>query len=158
MELRYLTPLTAAEQRAHGIEAPQPHAVADRVRFAELDTLAHVNNKAYLTWFESLRIDYMDRFCMPFFEGGPRPRTLVRNLELQFLREMLAGESYIATARVTAFRNSSFTMDQQLWSGDLRARMSVVMVLRSADGQRPVPLPDPLRAELTHRDGATDER
>lgn len=157
MSLRYHTPLSPAEQIAFGIAAPQPLALADRVRFAELDTLNHVNNKAYMEWFETLRVAYHDRLCAPFYAGLPRPRTVLRHATIRYVREMVAGEDYVATARVTAFRNASYSMEQQLWSGDLRATLSGVMVTLVPDGSGRQPLPADLRREFVARDGATDE-
>lgn len=156
MELRYHTPLSPEEQRAFGLDTPQTLAMADRVRFAELDSQNHVNNKAYLSWFEAVRVSYFDRFCLGHF-NGVRPRILLHSVHLRYVREMLRDEDYVATARVAAFRQTSFTMDQQLWSGDLRARMSAVVVLGTPDGDGRVALPDPLRAQFVEMDRALDE-
>ncbi|KHA52331.1 hypothetical protein [Sulfitobacter geojensis] len=48
MTLTYHTPLSPAQQVVAGIDPVQPLAMADRVRFSELDILNHVNNKVYL--------------------------------------------------------------------------------------------------------------
>ncbi|MFC3614872.1 acyl-CoA thioesterase [Lutimaribacter marinistellae] len=157
MTLRFLTPLTAAEQQAAGLAAPQPLAIADRVRYSELDPLDHVNNKAYLGWFESLRVAYFDAFLGPYFTTQPGPRPVIRSAEIQYIREMVAAEPYIATARVTSFRQSSFVMEQQLWSGDLRATLRAVMVVLADDGSGKLTLPDSLRHALVERDGARAE-
>ena len=73
MTLRYHTPLTPAEQIAFGLKTPRPLAMADKVRFAELDILNHVNNKSYMGWFESLRVAHFDHFCAPLFRNLPSP-------------------------------------------------------------------------------------
>ena len=72
MSMRYHTPLTAEEQLAAGLPAPRTLALADRVRYAELDPLNHVNNKSYFTWFETLRVEYGLRCVLPFFDVVPR--------------------------------------------------------------------------------------
>lgn len=156
MTLRYHTPLTPDEQRAHGLTDPQTLALADRVRFAELDNQNHVNNKAYMTWFETLRIAYNDAVLVPHF-GGDRPRFMLHSVSLRYHQEMLRNEDYICTARVTAFRTTSYSMDQQIWSGGtLRARMGAVMVLALPDGSR-YTLPDSLIRQFL-AEGATDQR
>ncbi|MCB1365664.1 MAG: acyl-CoA thioesterase [Rhodobacteraceae bacterium] len=154
MELQFHTPLSAARQTAFGLAEPQPLAIADKVRFAELDMLKHVNNKAYMEWFETLRVAYFDRFCAPCLDGLPEPRTVLRNADIRYLREMVMGETYIATARVSAFRTSSYTMVQQLWSGDLRATLTGVMVMLRPDGSGRYPLPERLRRHFIDHDGA----
>ena len=58
MTLKYHQPLTQAEQVALGITSPAPLAMADQVRFSELDVLNHVNNAVYMQWFERVRVKY----------------------------------------------------------------------------------------------------
>lgn len=155
MDLRFHTPLTADEQLAHGLQIPQPLALADRVRYAELDILNHVNNKSYMTWFETLRVEYFNRLCMPLLDpNAVLPRLVLRNADVRFLREMVENEDYIATARVSAFRRTSYTMEQQLWCGDLRATLSGVMVCLDPNGPGRYPLPNALRDVFLTRDGA----
>ena len=156
MTLLYLTPIDAETQLAQGIDRPCPVAIADKVRFSELDLLNHVNNKAYLGWFESTRVTYFDTHCARHFSGGPMPRTVMRNSNVHYLKEMLLGESYISTARVLSFRNTSYVMEQQIWSGDLRTRLEAVMVPRTADGSAGQPIPDSLKRQFLDLDGATD--
>ncbi len=154
MTLRYHTPLTPDEQTAFGLVAPQPLALADRVRFAELDVLNHVNNKSYMGWFETLRVAHFEQVCAQFYRNLPQPRTVLRNADMRFLKEMVMGEDYIATAHITSYRNTSYTIEQQLWSRDLRATLTGVMVMLYPDGSGRYPLPAALRAHLTKTEGA----
>lgn len=155
MTLRYHTPLTPDEQRAAGLTAPRVLAMADRVRYGELDTLNHVNNKAYFGWFETLRVEYSNRFCQSFYDTPPR--LVLRSAEVRFLRELVAGEDYIATAHVTGFRRTSYMMEQQIWSGDLRATLHCIMVALSPDGTARLPLPADLTDAFRTRDRATPD-
>ncbi len=157
MSLRYHTPLSPEEQIACGLPTPQPMAIADRVRYAELDVLNHVNNKAYMGWFETLRVAHFHQVCAPFFRGLPAPRTVLRSADMQFLKEMLMGEDYVATARVIRFRQTSFTVEQQLWSGDLRATLTGVMVMLYPDGSGRYPLPEALRRYFVQTEAAVPE-
>lgn len=157
MTLRYHSPLSPEEQIGFGLTTPQPAALADRVRYAELDVLNHVNNKSYMGWFETLRVAYFDMFCARYYAGQPRPRTVLRNADMQFIKEMVMGEDYVATARVTAYRNTSYTVHQELWAGDLRATLTGVMVMLYPDGSGRWPLPDGLRRHFTEHDGAVAE-
>ncbi|GAB5431883.1 MAG: hypothetical protein EpisKO_12530 [Epibacterium sp.] len=154
MEPRFLTPLTAEEQRAYGLSNPAPMAMADRVRFSEIDILQHVNNKAYLDWFEALRVNYYNSHFRHHF-NGEEPRHVVRNADIHYLREMVLGETYITTARVLSFRRTSYVLEQQIWSGDLRASMVGVMVFRTADGSAGYPIPESLTQQFIDLDGAT---
>lgn len=157
MEIPYLTPLTDAEQLAFGLDTPQPMAIANRVRYSELDVLNHVNNKAYVDWFETLRTEHYFRLCAPYYQGLAEPRTVLRNANIHYMREMLAGQDYVATSRVSAFRNTSYTVDQQVWSNGLCTRMTGVMVMLHPDGSGRYPLPEPLKQYLRDAEGATEE-
>lgn len=159
MKTSYLTPLGPDAQLALGLEAAQPMAIADVVRHTEIDSLNHVNNRAYLDWAERLRVAYFDHLVWPVLGDVARPRTVVHSMTVRFLEETLPGAEYVATARIAAFRNSSYTMDQQIWSGgSLRARIEVVMVLLAPEGPGRVNIPDALRDVLIKRDGARDDR
>ncbi|WP_158964423.1 acyl-CoA thioesterase [Chachezhania sediminis] len=154
MDIRYNTPLTAEEQLAFGLAAPQPLAMADKVRFAELDPQNHANNKAYVEWFETLRVEYNYRFLHPKWRGQ-RPRGVVHSFSVRFLKETFRGESYVCTARVSKFRTSSYTMEQELWAGGtLRATKSALIVLLEHDGTGRFPLPEEVLEEFRTRDGA----
>jgi acyl-CoA thioester hydrolase len=153
MTLPYLTPLDADTQRAHGIAEPWPLAIADRVRFSELDPLNHVNNTAYLGWFQAIRIRYFHDWDISHYRPGD-PRLVIRRAEVDYLREMRMGEDYILTARTVSFRNTSFTMDYALWAGDLRATGSAVVVMLEPDGSAKRPLPEALRRRFVDIDGA----
>ncbi|TNF64642.1 MAG: acyl-CoA thioesterase [Rhodobacteraceae bacterium] len=159
MNLRYHTPLSPDEQRAFGLAAPQPLALADRVRFAELDVLRHVNNKAYMTWFETLRVVYGDLFTLPLYPSdSPPPRVVIRSGHVHYVEEMRMGEDYVTTAGVTAFRNTSYTMHQELWAaGRLRASFDCVIVTLLPDGSGRYPLPEAVRAHFARVDGAVAE-
>jgi len=154
MQIPFLSPLSEAQQRANGFDDPQPLAMADRVRYSELDVLNHVNNKAYMEWFETLRTEHFFRLCAPFYQGLEAPRTVLRNADIHYVKEMIAGQSYIATARVSAFRTTSYTIEQMIWSDGLRARMTGVMVMMRGDGSGRYPLPDALKQYFVDVEGA----
>ncbi len=154
MELRYLTPLSAAQQLAHGLDKAAPFAMADRVRHAELDTLNHVNNKAFVEWFETARAEHFVRLCAHHYGDLPQPRTVLRNAEIRYIREMLAGQSYIATMRVTGFRNTSYSIHEQIWSDGLCAEMSGVMVMLHPDQPGRYPLPAALKQYFSENENA----
>lgn len=159
MDLPYHTPLSAAQQAWAGIAPPKPLALADKVRSSELDPLNHVNNARYFEWFERLRVAYSGQIGLAAFRGAPdAPRTVVRSGTIHYRREMLMGEDYIVTCACTAFRRTSFSLAQELWSGGtLRATFDCVMVLRTFDGAAGYPIPDDIRRYFSEVEGAAAE-
>ena len=146
-QLPYLTPLTPDQQHAAGVPEARPLALADRVRFAELDPLNHVNNVAYLIWFESARVTYFKHIGLTTQERkDTEPRLVIRRGEIDWLREMRADEDYVITTRCVGYRNTSFSMVQEIWSGgSKRAEFHCVMVLLQPDGSGRMPIPEPIR-------------
>ncbi|MEO9652864.1 MAG: acyl-CoA thioesterase [Roseobacter sp.] len=159
MTLAYHTPLTAEIQHEFGITPPAPLALADKVRFSELDVLQHVNNAVYMQWFETVRVRYLKIFGLSGNLGDATgPRIVLRSASIHYKQEMLLDEDYVVTCGVTSFRNTSFTMHQQLWSDrSLRASLDCVVVLLRPDGSGRFPIPDELRRQFVERDGAHPE-
>lgn len=156
MSLRYHTPLDADVQSDLGITPPAPLAMADRVRFSELDVLNHVNNAVYMQWFERLRIRYTQDWGLSRYMGtGADPRIVIRSGQIHYREEMRMDEDYVVTCGCTGFRTTSFSLAQTLWSGGtLRATFDCVLVLLTHDGSGRFPIPDPVRQRFVDVDGA----
>lgn len=158
MTLIYHTPLSPDAQTALGITPPQPFAMADQVRFSEIDALNHVNNIAYMAWFERLRVRYMQHWGISGYDSAEDPRIVIRSGNIHYRQEMLMDEDYVTTCRCHAFRNTSFTLHQQIWSGGtLRATFDSVMVLLKPDATARVPITASVRARFREIDHATQE-
>ncbi|WP_299864226.1 thioesterase family protein [uncultured Roseobacter sp.] len=160
MTLRYHTPLSSQSQLDLGIDPPAPLAMADRVRFSELDVLNHVNNAVYMHWFERLRIRYTQDWGLSRYMGsGEDPRIVIRSGQIHYRQEMRMDEDYVVTCGCTAFRTTSFSLAQALWSGGtLRATFDCVLVLLQADGAGRYPIPGDVRQKMIDIDGAHPHR
>lgn len=155
MTVPYHTPLSADQQRSAGISAPQSLAMADQVRFSDLDTNNHVNNCTYFEWFERLRIRYTQRLVEAGLIDAPGPRVVIRSGSIRYLHELLEREDYIVTCHCTGFRNTSYSLSQQVWvAGQLRATFDCVLVLLEKDGSGRYPLPDRLKRHFEENDRA----
>ena len=159
MALVYHTPLSAAQQVVAGVDPVQPLAMADRVRFSDLDILKHVNNTVYFEWFERLRIRYsQDWGISNYGVSGVSPRIVIRSATIHYRQEMRMDEDYVVTCGCTEFRTNSYTLDQQVWAGGtLRARFDCVLVLLQPDGSGKFAIPDVIRERFATVDGATQK-
>jgi acyl-CoA thioester hydrolase len=120
-----------------------------RVRFHELDPNGHVNHGVYANYFETARIELLDRL-------GFGPRTLaergihlvVVELHVRFRRPALAGDQLEVTTEVGELRRASSRWRQTLRRGDeVLASAEVRSAATDASG-RPVSPPDDLVAAL----------
>jgi len=151
-DLPFNTPLYETDLRGAGVPAPWTFGVADKTRFGELDVLGHVNNTAYLRWAENFRINYFKDYAIADYSGEP-PRLVLRQVGMDFLKEMKLHEPYLITGRTVSLRRSSFRMEYAIYAGDLRATGHAILVWLNQDGQK-TDLPDHVRATIIDRDGA----
>jgi len=157
MDIRYHTPLTSDEMKHFGCEGHWPYAMADKVHFHELDSLNHVNNVVYFSWFETLRVRYLQDWGLSDYSNNPdNPRLVVKSVSADYKREMYMGEDYLVTARTTSFRNTSFTMEFGLWCDGLRATGDAIVVVLEPDGSAKRPLSTALKQRFIAVDGAHD--
>jgi len=152
MDLPYLTPLSTAALRDAGVPDPWTFGMADRVRFGELDVLGHVNNAAYLRWFENLRIHYFEAYKVADYTGTP-PKIVLKTIGLDFKAEVLLNDPYVLVGRTVEMRSSSFTMQYGVYvRGALTTTGHAVIVSLNPDNSKR-PLSDDLRARFIARDG-----
>ncbi|MEL6608226.1 MAG: thioesterase family protein [Pseudomonadota bacterium] len=149
----FLTPLPISDLRDAGVPDPFTFGQRDRVRFGELDVLGHVNNAAYLAWFENFRIHYFRDYGVSEYRGTP-PRIVLRNIGLEFLSEVLLNDEYIVAGRTRSYRTTSFEMEYVVVIGQrITTRGSAVIVNLDQAGAKQ-PLPDAWKDAFRTRDGA----
>lgn len=149
----FLTPLGADALRGADIPEPWGYGIADRVRFGEIDVLGHVNNAAYLRWFENLRIQYFRDYGLFDYDSTP-PKLVLRTLGLGFLREVKLNDDYVLTGRTVEMRESSFTMHYGVWvRGQLTTTGDAVIVSLNDDNSKR-PLSSKMKTALATRDNA----
>jgi acyl-CoA thioester hydrolase len=159
--LTYHTPIDAPDLRALGIPEPWSFGLADRVRFAEIDALGHVNNTAYMTWFESFRLPYLKARQVTDY-GPESPRLVIKRASVDYRAEMFNGMDYVVTGRTRAFRTTSFTMEFAVWLPDpsgatCTATGEAIIVLLNRDSPGRYPIPEAGRTAFKTHDGAEAE-
>jgi acyl-CoA thioester hydrolase len=137
-----------------GIEGGWVIGLRDFVRYGDLDTLNHVNNKVYHAWFENLRVLYITALGVTFEEEAPI-KPVVRTANIAFNAPMFLDEDYITLCRVSKLGRTSFTIDYAVWvDGVFRVTGDTVMVMLNADATATTAVPDELRKIMIERDGA----
>ena len=139
---------------ALGIEGGWTMGLPDFVRYGDLDTLNHVNNKVYHAWFENIRVLYIRGLGVSFEEDTP-VKPVVRSANITFNAPMFQDEEYITLCRVSRLGRTSFTIEYAVWcEGGVRVTGDTVMVMVNAQGSAAVPVPDALREIMINHDGA----
>ena len=126
------------------------------VRFRDCDPLGHANNAVYLTYLEQARfalwhaqLDFLPR---PQAGAGPRgPGFIMARAEVDFRAQARYGDELEVRLSLEAVGRTSFTYTYEVVAtpGDrLVAAAKTVQVWFDYDAERPVPIPDDLRAQL----------
>lgn len=154
MDLPFLTPLTSDQISRAGVPGRWSFGYADQVRFAELDALNHVNNVAYLSWFETARVRYFQAWGLSEYRPHD-PQIVVRAQTAEYLSPMLRETPYIIATRTIAYRRTSFTMEYICFAQGVKATGTSVLVTLEHDGVTKRVLPDDLLSKFRDIDGVT---
>ncbi len=96
------------------------------VRYRDLDTLGHVNNAVYLTYFEYARL----KIFHDWFTGENEPDFVIARAEVDYVKPIFIGKVGVDT-RVSHIGNTSFTLEYEIVNerAEVCARGKTVQVL-----------------------------
>lgn len=154
MDLPFLTPIAPDQIADAGVPGRWSYGVRDRVRFAEIDQLNHVNNVAYLQWFEMIRVRYFVEWGMTRYGPGD-PQVVMRAQTAEYLAPMHLNQDYLVACRTINYRNTSFTIEYICFSEGVKVTGQSVIVMVEPDGKTKRLLPDDLVSRFRDIDGAT---
>lgn len=121
--------------------------VDERVRFADLDLIGHVNNKAYCTYAESCRAAFL-RHTGLWDMNSVRQGVVIR-LEINYLQELNYPADIRIGLRVLSIGGSSFTVGLGMFSGETCHATALTVIVRiDAKTRQKVALNDEERTAL----------
>ncbi|OQY02899.1 MAG: hypothetical protein B6I20_06200 [Bacteroidetes bacterium 4572_117] len=82
------------------------HIIKIPVRYNDLDTFGHVNNKAYLSYLEEARIDFHRRVFG--WDGKLEFNAVVAKIEINYLKPVFYGDTLFAYTKLSHIGNKSF--------------------------------------------------
>jgi acyl-CoA thioester hydrolase len=99
----------------------------EHVRFADLDMLGHVNNKAYATYFETARVGFMIECGL---SEGARVGVAMVRLEIDYRKEIRFPATLRLGVRPLRLGNSSLTLACAIFDNDVCASTSQSTAVR----------------------------
>jgi acyl-CoA thioester hydrolase len=99
----------------------------ENVRFADLDMLGHVNNKAYATYFETARVAFMTECGLT---DGIRVGVAMVRLEIDYRKEIRFPATLKLGVALCKLGNSSLTLACAIFDGDVCASTSKSIAVR----------------------------
>jgi acyl-CoA thioester hydrolase len=123
------------------------------VRFADMDSMGHVNNAVYLTYFEAARMAYwmhvMERPDLKDMD------MILARAEVDFRSPLVAPESIEVGVGCVSIGRTSFVLAQDMHerkSGRLVAEARKVLVHYDYKALRPIPIDDDMRRRILAQD------
>jgi acyl-CoA thioester hydrolase len=126
------------------------------IQWGDQDAFQHVNNTVYLRWFESSRIAYGDLAGLDQTAGGHQVGPILASLSCNYRRQLTYPDTVHIGARVTRIGNSSLKMEHRIVSeslGAIAADGDSTLVAFDYAAQKPVPVPDVVRASISKLEG-----
>lgn len=119
----------------------------EHVRFADLDVLGHVNNKAYFTYSESGRVAFLTTTGL--WEHGAQRQSVIVRAELDYHQELHFPATLRIGIRVLKVGRTSFTLGLGMFNGDQCVASNVTVAVRIDTTTRaPIALNDEELASL----------
>ena len=133
-----------------------PLSVPIEVRFRDMDSMGHVNNAVFFTYFENARIAYWR--AVPAIRSRRALDYILARAECDFRSPATVEDALVCDIRVGAFGRSSFTFEYRLRderSGRAVAEGRTVQALYDYALRKTRPLDTELRAAIEEFEGRT---
>lgn len=130
-----------------------------RVRFADVDSMGHVNNAKFFTYMEQGRVAYFKNFPeLDFTLRHPSEGTslILAQIQCRFLSPALLEEELTVKLRVTQMKRSSFVMEYEISeekSGRLVATGESAQVYYDYALKKSLEIPEGLRKKFGEIEG-----
>lgn len=126
------------------------YATPMTIRFGDMDAMRHVNNAAYLTYFETARLNYMYDVCQQRID---RASTILAKITVEFKLPLVLGDEIMLFTRCPRLGNKSFELESVIikYMGDqsaLAATSLEVMVFFDYETQATIPVSEAWRARI----------
>lgn len=128
-----------------------PVVVRIPVQWGEMDAYGHVNNTVFFRYFETARIEYLER-C-GFLESYERDRigAILHSTSCRFRRPLFYPDTAVVGTGAEEILHDRFHMRYEivsLSSGGRVAEGSGIVVSYDYEDRRVVPIPDRVRARI----------
>jgi acyl-CoA thioester hydrolase len=124
-------------------DAPRAHRAPMHLRFADIDSLGHVNNVTYAVYAETARVEFLA-------ELGHAVRTIIlARIALDFRRPIPYGAGVHVDTRVSRIGRTSIGLWQEIVAdGVVAAEVESVVVFYDYESATPQPVPEATRHAL----------
>jgi len=143
-------PATPPELAIHPVTLPLP------VQWGDQDAFGHVNNVVHFRWMESARFEYFGRAGLGHMMSNQGQGPILASIKCDYRRQLSFPDTVIISSSITSIGRTSLKMAHLLYSTAqqaIAAQGESVIVLFDYTAQRPVPVPDAIRATIDALEG-----
>jgi acyl-CoA thioester hydrolase len=127
------------------------------VQWGDMDMFGHVNNTVYFRWFESSRVEYLNRVGLARLHGAGDHGPILAHVDCNFRRQLEFPDTVRIGSRVINIGRTSFKVEHALWSTAqnlaLAANGTSTIVLFDYASQKPIRVPDDIRQLIEELEG-----
>ena len=128
------------------------------IQWGDQDAFGHVNNIIHIRWFESARVVYLEDSGLKLMLTDGKTGPILASITCNYRRQLTYPDTVQIGARVSRIGRSSMTMDHAVYSEALDAIAadgSSIVVVFDYEQNRPIRVPDNIRAAIEHLEGKT---
>ena len=121
---------------------PFRHRMKVQIRFNDIDTLGHVNNAVYFTYFDLGKAKYFETVLGGNVDWG-NVNVVIANVNCNFFAPVFFNEPIEVITKTRCIHRSSFELVQQIVdaeTGDVKSECGSIMVGFDVELQRSAPL------------------
>lgn len=87
-----------------------------KVQWGDMDAAQHVNNLAYLKWFETARIDYFNHLGQDVVYNDEKPGFILAKQDVKYLFPVTYPDKVLVALKVTDVMEDRFNMHCKIFS------------------------------------------
>ena len=126
------------------------------VQWGDQDAFGHVNNTIYFRWFESARIEFLDRLGLSALMQRERIGPILAAIGCNYRRQIRFPDHVQIGGRISRLGRTSMTMEHRLFSealGQIAADGESTIVVFDYQRQKPVGIPAEIRQAVEQFEG-----
>ncbi len=138
-----------------------PVVVELPVFWGDMDYFRHVNNIVFFRYFESARIEYLERIGFREEAQADGAGPILHSTQARFRRPLTWPDTVLVGARTVEVGEDRFTQEYRLVSraqGEVAAEGSGILVAFDYAANRKVQLPERVRAAIRSLESGDDSR
>lgn len=131
-----------------------------QIRFCDIDSMGHINNNIYLSYFDLGKTDYFD-LIKPKAISWTEGLVVVAHIEVDFLSPIYYKEKIVVETKITKLGEKSGVFLQQLRNvktNEIKCRCESVFVAYNANTQSSMLIPDEWREVISKYEEMEFER